>query len=197
MHRAGVQHGIAVIVSQPPSEAVQRALFQTRVILQPLLEQPGDGALARTHRSVQQQNSPIRAVSVRRRLEEVHELHQRMVQAEDGVLAVVDRVAEEVVADVILLQMRVTLASEMHDHVIHALKGVAGHLGFLGDKLQVILKCPLPVEIQKLLLVDVFVNDRQDGVSGRHEELPPRRRSRPPQFSEPLFGAEVRTAIFA
>ena len=55
-----------------------------RVLFQAALQQPGDGALGAADRAVQQQHAPLGAVALGGRLEGVHQLHQRPVEAVDA-----------------------------------------------------------------------------------------------------------------
>ena len=61
---------------------------------------------------MQQQDVPVGAVAVGGGLEEIHELHERAIEAEDGVSALIDGVGEEPVADVVVLQVGVGLDSK-------------------------------------------------------------------------------------
>jgi hypothetical protein len=122
---------------------------------------------------VQQDDALLGPVALGRRLEDVHEAHQRDVEAEDGVRAAVLLVLEEVVADELLLVVDVLLGPVADDHVVEALVRVARDLRPLTDELQVLFEGPLPVE----LLVELQVLHRGDpldhpGALFGHEPLP-------------------------
>ena len=68
-----------------PLERVERAVGRARVLLDALLEEARDRALRRADRPVQEDDALLRAVALGRRLEHVHEPHQRDVEAEDRV----------------------------------------------------------------------------------------------------------------
>ena len=55
------------------------------VLLQPPLEQPGDGGLGAADRAVQEDHPPLGAVPEGGALERVHQLHERPVEAVDAV----------------------------------------------------------------------------------------------------------------
>ena len=60
-----------------PVEGVQRAHVGARVLLEPALQQPRDGALGRAHRAVQQDHAPLGAQAVGARAQDAHQLGQR------------------------------------------------------------------------------------------------------------------------
>ena len=57
---------------------------------------------------MQQQDAPLGAVALGGRLEDVDQLHQRPVEAEDGVAVLVGELGEELVAGDLLLVARTT-----------------------------------------------------------------------------------------
>ena len=111
-----------------PAEAVEARLVVPRIPLQPLLQQPGQRALGAADRPVQQQDAPLRPVAVGGAHEDVDQVDQGPFQAEDGVLALVVRVLEELVADQLLLVDDDLLGPVARDHVVDPLVGRAGHL---------------------------------------------------------------------
>jgi hypothetical protein len=104
-------------------------------------------------RPVQQDDALLGPVSLRRALEDVDQLHQRHVQAEDRVPAAVGLVVEEVVADEPLLVVDVFRLPVAEDHVVDALEGRAGDARVLTDDLQVFLERSLPVQLLEAGLV--------------------------------------------
>ena len=104
VHRAVGEGLVAVGPVLPPAEGVERArrrsastrsspFLSSRAIV--LLELPTGPCRSRTR--------ALGAVAVGGALEDVDEIHQRPLQPEDGVLAVVVGVLEELVADELLL----------------------------------------------------------------------------------------------
>src|SRR5205085_2530492 len=79
-------------------------------------------------RAVQQQDAPLGAVALGRRLEGVDQLHQRPLQAVDRVAVLARVVGEEAVADDLVLVLVHLLGAVGQDHVVEALVGAARHL---------------------------------------------------------------------
>src|SRR6218665_2521137 len=163
VHRALhlLAHGavaIGALLVDGPAERVGGALGRLGVLLQALLEQARDGGLGGAHGAVQEDDALFRAVALGRGLEDVDELHERHVQAEDGVPAAELLVGEEVVADELLLVVDVLALPVGEDHVVDPLEGGAGHLGILPDDVEVVLEGALPVEFR----VDLRVLERGD-----------------------------------
>ncbi len=156
VHRT--QHGVllrgdADLPKVDPRERVQRAVGRAAVVLEPLLQQPRDGGLGGADRTVQQDHPLLRSVALGRGLEHVHQTHQRDVEAEDGVCPLPDLVAEEVVANELLLAVDVLLGPEAHDHVVDPLERVARHLGPLTDDLEVVVEGAFPGQIAVQVVV--------------------------------------------
>jgi hypothetical protein len=116
---------------------------------------------------VQQDDALLRAVALGRGLEHVDQPHERDVEPEDGVLAVVELVLEEVVADELLLGVGVLLGAVADDHVVATLVGVARDLGLVLDDGEVLLERPLPGELP----VQVDVVEAADLVDHRGVRL--------------------------
>src|SRR6185503_5626588 len=109
MHRAvGVVLAFIAIraMRQPPGVGEKLAVVDARIRFQTLLEQSRDGGFAGANRAVQKENALFGAIPLRRRLEEVDELHQWALKPVDGVGASVHRIAEKAVSRVILLEER-------------------------------------------------------------------------------------------
>ena len=87
VHRAVGEGLPAVEPLLAPAVGVEAPLVGPRVALQPLLEQPGDRALGAADRAVQQQDAALGPVAVGGALEDVDQVHQRPLEAEDRVLA--------------------------------------------------------------------------------------------------------------
>ena len=103
VHRAPVDGlGVLRVVFVDPAERVERAGIGRRIAFQALLQQPGDRALAAADGAVQEQHAAFDAVTGRRALERVHQMVQRPVETEHGVVAVVVGIVEEAVVDVFL-----------------------------------------------------------------------------------------------
>ena len=78
------------------------------------------------------------------------------IESEDGIVAVVKRIVEEVVVDAFFAARDfVGLEAVRQDHVIDALKGVSRHLGILRDQIEILLERAFPVLLAKL--VDVLL----------------------------------------
>ena len=137
-----------------PFVGVERALGRARILLEALLEQARDRRLRRADRAVQEDDALLRAVALRRRLEDVDQLHQRNVEAVDGVAPAVLLVLEEVVADQLLLVVDVLFLSIRQDHVVDALERGARDLRVLAHDLQVVLERAGPVQL--LVLAEVL-----------------------------------------
>ena len=102
VHRAPVNRlRVFRLLLIDPAERVERAVVGRRVAFEPLLEQPGDRALAAADRAVQQQHAAFDAVTRRGALERIHQMVQRSIEPKDGVVAVVVGVVEEAVVDVV------------------------------------------------------------------------------------------------
>src|SRR6185369_9187310 len=153
LHALLVERAVGALLLDVPAEGVGRALGRLAVLLHALLEEAGDGALARAHRSVEEDDALLGAVQLRGGLEDVHQLHQRDVEAEDRVAAAEALVAEEVVADELLLVVDVLRLPVAEDHVVDPLEGGAGHPRVLANQIQVVLEAPLPVQLRVLLAV--------------------------------------------
>ena len=138
VHRAVGEDLLAVGAFLLPAEAVEASLVDARIALQPLLEQPRQRALGAADRPVQEQDAPLRSVAVGGALEDVDQVDQGPFQAEDGVLAVVFRVLEELVADQLLLVDHDLLGAVADDHVVDPLVGRAGHLGIALDDVEIL-----------------------------------------------------------
>jgi len=93
---------------------------------------------------VQQNDAPLGPVAFGCRLEHVHQAHQRDVEPEHGVLAVINLVAEEVVPNQLLLVVDVLLGAVGDHHVVDALERVARDLRALTNDGQVVFEAALP-----------------------------------------------------
>jgi hypothetical protein len=136
-----------------PLEGVERALGRARIRFEPLFQEARDRRLTRTDRAVQKDDAAFRTIALRRGLEHVHEPHQRNVETEDRVFAVVDFVAEEVVANELLLVVDVLFRPVRDDHVIDALECVPRGLWPFSNDGEVFLERPLPGEVAVPLVV--------------------------------------------
>ena len=168
--RAGRELGVmltgsnfAVLIEQP-TERVHRSIGRAAVVLNALLQQSCDRALAAAHRAVQQQNALVGAVAFRGGSQEVHELHQREVEAENRISAVVKRITEERIANRFLLEDLVSLAALAHDGVVEPLIGVAHDGGLLGADVQVLPERAAPVMVLKAPTIKACI-DAGDEVS--------------------------------
>jgi len=83
---------------QDPVEGVEGAFVRARIVLKPALEQAGDGRFRAAHRAVQQDHAPLGTVVLGRAAEHADQTHEGDIEPEDGILAAVLRVFEEVEA---------------------------------------------------------------------------------------------------
>ncbi len=131
-------------------------------MLQPFLQQTHDGGLGAAHGPVQQQHAAFGPVAHRRRLDGLHQLHQRDVEAEDRVLAILERVAEELVVSDFLLVLRVLLGPVGDDHVVEPLESVPRDQWILAHDREVVRKRALPMEILVALSVLLLADQADD-----------------------------------
>src|SRR2546423_14529989 len=107
---------------------------------------------------MKQEDASLGPITLSRGLEEVHELHERPLEAKNRIRAVIDWIAEKVVARVILFEERERLGAVAEDHVIDALKGVAGDRGIVVQDLQVITEASLPMLLAEAVLVEIAID---------------------------------------
>ena len=157
-----------------PAVGIEGALLLVRVDLEPLLQQPGDGGLGGAHRAVQEQDALLRAVAVGRGLDVVDEPHERSVEPEDGVAAVVDGIVEEPVVGVPLVLARVLGHPVREDHVVEPLVGVARHPRVRHDDLHVVGERARPVPLAITLEILLLLDEAEEDVRPRRvPPLPP------------------------
>ncbi len=151
VHRAlevrALRAGHADVVEVGPVEGVERAVRRARVVLDPLLQQARDRGLRRADGAVKEDDALLRPVAFGGGLEDVDEAHQGDVEPVDRVGSAVLLVLEEVVANELLLVVRVLLDAVPDDHVVRALERVARDLRVLPDDLEVVLEGALPGKI--------------------------------------------------
>src|SRR4051812_36244131 len=95
-----------------------------------------------------------------------------MIDAEHGIATIVVRVAEELIVlslDAALLL--INLHAVRHDHVVHALKGVAGCLRVSAHKVEVVGECSNPVLFAELLAILSLCYERNDFNTTAHDML--------------------------
>jgi len=110
---------------------------------------------------------------VRRRLEEVDERHQGVVEAEDCVRPTVNRVAEKRVAYQIAFQVLVGLRPEVKHHVVGPLECVAGHLRMGRDELEIVVERALPMLVAEALPIQLGLDRSENRVFCGHAHAPP------------------------
>src|SRR4051812_8070746 len=108
---------------------------------------------------MQQQDSLFGAISLRSRFKEIDQLHQWALEAENRISAFVDRVCEKVVANVFLFELRVILGPVGENHVVDALKGIAGDGGMLDDNVQVFPEAAFPVLLAEVRAVEALIDE--------------------------------------
>ncbi len=135
MHRTGEQLR-GLVAAFPARLAVQHP-------------QPRDRRLGRSDRTVKQQDALLRSVPLGGGLEDVDQLHQRNIEAEDGVDPAVLLIVEEVVVGDFLLVLEVLARPLREDHVVDSLERGARHLRVVTHDLKIVLEAALPVLISK------------------------------------------------
>src|SRR5271157_6048924 len=103
MHRALGDRLLTVGSELLPAEAEKSPRLDARVALQPLLDQPRNGALRASYRPVQEQHTPLGAVAVRGALEDVDQVDHRPFQAINRIFAGVVGILEKLVPQQLLL----------------------------------------------------------------------------------------------
>ena len=91
------------------------------VLFQAALQQPGDGGLRAADGAVQQDDAAFGAVAQGGRLEGVDQLHERPVEAVDGVAVPGGELGEELEAGDLLLVLVHVLGAVRQDHVVEPL----------------------------------------------------------------------------
>jgi hypothetical protein len=175
VHRAEVD---GPVVLDLPAERVQSAFAAAGVRLQALLHQAGDRRLRRTHRPMQQQHAAFDAEAVGGGLDVRNELGQRLIEAEDRVLALVHRIIEEPIVRDVFADLGAGFAAVRQHHVVHALVGIADRERMVLDQLEVVLQTTFPMELAVLAGIDSLL-DQVEVVSfrrRRHSGLPGRAR---------------------
>ena len=137
--------------AKEPVVGIDGARIGLRVVFQSLFQAAHNRGLGGTHRAVEQQDALFGAVAFGGTLKEVDQAHQGNFEAEDRIIAIEGFIREEAVADQALLGVNKLFRAVRHDHVVDALKRIAGHLRVAHDKIQVIRKRSAPVELLELL----------------------------------------------
>ncbi len=121
---------------------------------------------------MQEQHSPLGSIAVGGALEDVDEIDQGPFQAEDGVLAVIFRILEELVAEHLLLVDHDLLGAVADDHVVDPLVGRPGDLGIALHDIEILGERAGPVFF--LIVVQVLATgDQGDQIrSSGHETFP-------------------------
>ncbi len=143
-----VRRGVAVL---NPAEGVHGAGIGARVSFQPAFDQSADGALGTADRAMQQEDTFLDAVPHRAAFEGVDQFHDRFVEAEDRLFAVVIEIVKEVVVSDFFAVLGVLSRAIRHDHVVKTLEGVASHLGILPDDFEILGKRPFPMFFLEVL----------------------------------------------
>ena len=101
-----------------PREGKQHPLIGARVLFQAFLQEAGDRALGAADRPVQKKHAAFGAVTLGRRLEGVDQVHQRPIQAVNGVAMLGGEFREELEARDFFLVFENILGAMRQDHVI-------------------------------------------------------------------------------
>ncbi len=157
VHRRGedfVSAGdVRQLLGHVPVVGVERAVVGARILLEALLEQASDGRFRRADRTVQEDHALLGAVALSRRLEDVDQLHERDVEAVNGVAPTMLLVLEEVVADQLLLVVDVLFLPVRQHHVVDALERRSRDLRVLSYDGEIILERARPVQLLVLAVV--------------------------------------------
>ena len=160
-----------------PGEGEDHALVGAGGLFEPLLEEPGDGALGTADRTVQKQDAFLGAVALGGGFEGVHQVVKLAIEAVDGVAVQGGKFGEELVACHLFLLFVALLGAVRQDHVVQPLVGGAGHFGVFADDVQVLLESALPVLLAIIGQIELLPQSGQDIFAGGHVRFPPGRNS--------------------
>ena len=121
---------------------------------------------------MQEQHAPLGSVAVGGTHQDVDQIHQGSFQAEDGVLAVIFRVLEELVAERLFFVDHDLFGAVADDHVVDPLVGRPGDLGIVLQDIEIFRERAGPVFF--LIVVQVLTTtDQGDQLrSSGHETFP-------------------------
>ncbi len=168
VHRA---IGVSIRAVEPfltPAEGVERAFVGFGVRFQAFLQEPRDGAFGAADGAVQEQDAALGAVALRGAHQDVDEVLEGFLQAEDRVLAVVDGILEELVARQFFLVDGDLVHAVAEDHVVDALVRGARDFGVGPHDVQIFAERAVPVFLLVIGAV-LAVGDEGDQIrSGGH-----------------------------
>ena len=121
---------------------------------------------------MQQQHAALDAVAGRGTLERVDQVVQRLVETEDGIAAVVVRIVEEAVVDVLLATALGHIHAVRQDHVVEPLIRGARDFGVLAHDVEILLERSHPVLAAELFAVLTLGNQGDDLPSVAHLTSP-------------------------
>ncbi len=146
------------------------------------------------------QHATLGAVTMRGALEDVDQVQERPVEAEDRILTAGVGIVEEFVTDALILINDNLFGAVAQDHVVNALVRGSRNLGVRLDDRQVIRKAAVPVLLAIVRLVVTACDHSNQIVFCRHVRAPPERfrssdcQKRPNSF-EPKAHGSSRTAM--
>ena len=160
VHRAPMH--LVRILAVDPAQGIQRPFVSPRILLQTLLQQSNNRALAATDRTVQQQHPLLDSVFIGSALQRVDKLVQRTAEAVDRVPAVVVGIVEEAVAVVLLTPLLFDFYAVRKDHVVQTLVGRTRDLGMLSNDVEILLETSDPILTTKLVSVLLCCDEGND-----------------------------------
>jgi hypothetical protein len=95
-------------------------------------------------------------------------VHQRPLQAEDGIEASVDRVGEEPVTEELVFVLHVFLSPVGNDEIVDPLEGIAKDFGSISQDLEVILERPFPMKGLVGTVLGVAIDEGADFLLRKH-----------------------------
>ena len=118
---------------------------------------------------MQQEHPALGPVAMGGAFQDVHEVRERSVETEDGILSVVVWIVEELVASDFVFIDDHLLGPLAEDHLVDALVGGPGDRGVIADDIEVISEAAVPVFLLVVRQVLAAGNQRDQIRSCRHE----------------------------
>jgi len=168
VHGAGLARFLLTRALQSPGKGVEGPLRSSRISFQAFFQQADNGALGRTHGSVEQENPSLGPVVPGCRLENVHQMHQGPVQAEDRVEASVERVGKEPVPKEFVFILHVSLGPVGNNEIVDPLEGIAKDFRTVSQDLEVIFERPFPMKVLVGTVLGVSIDEGSDFLLSEH-----------------------------
>ena len=117
---------------------------------------------------MQEEDAFFDAVALGGAFEGVDQLREGLVEAEDGVAAVVVGIGEEAIVDPLFAGDFVRVDAVREDHVVDPLEGVAGDAGILSDDIEVLVEGAFPVFLAELVEILALSDEGDDFAAAGH-----------------------------